>query len=120
MARLNAMNFTRNGLTDWSIQRFSAVVLGLYTVCVLGFMYAGDSSGFAGWQEYFSSFWMQVFTILALFRVVAHTWIGLWTVSTDYIKSAFLRVLFQVFFIVVLTAVVWAVVLTLWRVEFPA
>ena len=38
---------------------------------------------------------MQVFTILTLLSLLAHVWIGLWQVLTDYIKPVGLRFMLQ-------------------------
>ena len=114
MAGLSASSFSRNGVSDWLLQRASAVVLAAYTLCVLGFLFSTDALSFSAWRAYFGSFWMQVFTLMALAAYVIHAWIGLWTIATDYIKHSLARVLFQTLFILVLLAISWATVQTLW------
>ena len=34
----SATSLTRSGLSDFLLQRVTAIVLGLYTVCVVGFL----------------------------------------------------------------------------------
>ena len=45
---------------------------------------------------------MQVFTIITLLSLLAHVWIGIWQVLTDYVKPLMLRGLLQ--FVVVVAA----------------
>ena len=37
----SATSLTRSGLSDFVVQRVSAVILALYTLCVVGFSYDG-------------------------------------------------------------------------------
>jgi len=59
---------------------------------------------------------MKVFTVLTLISVVMHTWIGIWTVTTDYLKAVCLRLSTQILVaIFLLAAVIWALAI-LWSV----
>lgn len=103
-------NFSRSGLSDWLIQRFSAVVLALYTVFVVGFLLANPGLGFAEWKELFENTAFRIFSLLALISTVAHAWIGMWTISTDYLKPAGARFVFQVIcFLAVFVYLVWGI-----------
>lgn len=103
-------NFSRSGLSDWLIQRFSAVVLALYTVFVVGFLLANPGLGFAEWKELFECTGFRIFSLLALISTVAHAWIGMWTISTDYLKPAGARFTFQVIcFLAVFIYLVWGI-----------
>ncbi len=83
----NATSLGRNGLYDWLIQRASAVVLGVYFFAVLGFFLCGGEATYASWHAYMTSTYMKVFTMIALVSFMGHAWVGLWTVSTDYLTS---------------------------------
>jgi len=105
----SATNIGRSGVQDWIIQRASAYVLALYTVFLLGFCVTTDVD-YASWSGLFDQNWFRIFTLLALLSIGAHAWIGLWTVSTDYIKPALARFLFQALFILVIFVyVVWGI-----------
>jgi succinate dehydrogenase / fumarate reductase membrane anchor subunit len=39
--------------------------------------------------------WFRIFSLLALLSLGAHAWVGLWTVTTDYMKSMAPRFLVQ-------------------------
>ena len=81
-------SFSRSGLSDWLIQRASAVVLGLY-VLVLGWVFfSSPTMDFAEWSLLFDSLSMKIATSLALLALCAHSWIGMWTVATDYLTES--------------------------------
>lgn len=85
----------RNGLYDWVVQRLSAVVLAVYTLFLVGLFICCPPQNFADWSNLFAQFWMKIFTLLALVSLSAHAWVGMWTISTDYLKAAGIRFLFQ-------------------------
>lgn len=107
----------KNGLYDWVIQRGTAVVLGVYFVCLMSFLITNPDLGYAKWHAYMTSGYMRVFTLLALLSMAAHAWVGLWTISTDYITTrqmgamaTVLRVAFQgVCALLTLVYVIWGV-----------
>ncbi len=77
----------KNGLYDFIIQRGSAVVLGLYFVCLTSFLLFNGDMTYETWRAYMSSGYMKVFTFLALISLAAHAWIGMWAVATDYLTT---------------------------------
>jgi succinate dehydrogenase / fumarate reductase membrane anchor subunit len=108
-------NFGRNGLSDWLVQRVSAVVIALYVIYLFGFFLCHPHVDYATWRALFAHPVMKISTMLVLLCVCAHAWIGLWTVFTDYVKCACLRVVLEVLLILLLlTYVIWGISL-LWR-----
>lgn len=86
-------SLSRSGLLDWLVQRVSAVVLASYTIFLIAFfLFSGDVT-YSSWTSLFSSIWVKVYTLAALLSLVGHIWVGMWTVATDYVKSAWLRFL---------------------------
>jgi len=83
----NVTSLTRSGLSDFVIQRASAVVLTLYTLCVVGFFLANPDVTHAKLVGYFSSTPMVLFSTMMVLATAAHAWIGMWTVGTDYIRD---------------------------------
>ena len=81
------LSLSRSGLTDFVIQRVTAVILALYALCVIGFFVTVevDHAALTAW---FLSMPMQVFSTLALLSTIAHAWIGMWTIGTDYLRTA--------------------------------
>lgn len=110
-------SFGRSGLYDWVIQRVSAVVLAAYTIFLVAFILLTPEMGYEQWKDLYSQLWMRVFSLMALISMVAHAWIGLWAVLTDYLttrlmgtKGTVLRVLAQmVLGVVALTYTVWGI-----------
>lgn len=96
MGRINSVtNLGSNGVADWLAQRVTAYILALYTIVLLFFIIANPGMSHETWAGFFSQTWVRIFSLLALLSVGAHSWIGLWTVTTDYIKSALQRFLVQ-------------------------
>ena len=80
-------NLSRSGLSDWIIQRVSAVLLAAYTFCILGSFLLNPDMDYQSWRALFDSAAMQVFSLITLAALCAHAWIGMWIVSTDYMTS---------------------------------
>lgn len=83
----NVTSLTGNGLSDFLLQRVSAVIMALYTLCVLGFFLANPEVTHAQLTAYFASTPMLLFNTLMVLATAAHAWIGMWTVGTDYIRE---------------------------------
>jgi succinate dehydrogenase / fumarate reductase membrane anchor subunit len=113
----NVTNFSRSGLYDWMAQRVSAVVLAAYVVFLLGFIVCNPGLGYAEWKGLFSNNLMRIFSLLTLLALSVHAWVGMWTISTDYLTqmalgkwSTVVRFLFQAVCGVVMFAFfVWGV-----------
>ncbi len=80
-------SFGRNGVSDWLIQRISAVILAAYTVLLTGIILIQPDMTYTNWVALFSQTWMQVFTLIALLATCGHAWIGMWTAGTDYLRT---------------------------------
>lgn len=114
----SATSFSRSGLSDWIVQRVSAVILAVYTVVVLGFILCqGSALTHEAWAGFMLSTCMRIFTLLALLALAGHAWVGVWTVLTDYVttlqlgsKAAFLRLVFQVgMALLIFVLLVWGI-----------
>lgn len=81
-------SFSRTGLSDWLIQRITSVILLAYFVFVA--YQVGASVDYTSWKDLFDQTWVKVFTLLAALSLAAHSWIGLWSVFTDYLTERLL------------------------------
>ena len=81
----SAMNLLRSGLSSWLIQRLSALVLGIYTLCIFGIFIVHPEIDYGTWKAVFDNNLMRVFSVVTLVAACVHGWIGLWTVFTDYL-----------------------------------
>jgi succinate dehydrogenase / fumarate reductase membrane anchor subunit len=108
---LNAMtNKGRGGVRDWIIQRVSAVLIAAYVIFLTFYMLLHPGLDYLIWQNLFSMTAMRVFSLLVLFSLVLHTWVGMWTISTDYLKSILVRFVFQVaVFLALSTCLIWGI-----------
>ena len=110
-------SYGRSGLSDFVIQRVSAIVLALYTVFLVGFILLTPEVTFEVWKQLFSHLWMRVFSLMALLSIAAHAWIGLWVILTDYLterlmgsKALALRmIVLSVYAVVTITYLVWGI-----------
>ncbi|MFI8482693.1 succinate dehydrogenase, hydrophobic membrane anchor protein [Pseudomonas sp. NPDC078700] len=83
----NVTNLSRSGLYDWMAQRVSAVVLAAYVLFLLGYVIAHPGMGYADWHGLFSNQAMRIFSLLTLVSLSVHAWVGMWTISTDYLTN---------------------------------
>lgn len=110
-------SFGRSGLSDWLVQRVTAIILLAYTLFIAGFVFFGPALDYMAWKSLFAATWMRIFSLAALLSIAAHAWIGLWSVSTDYFterlmgpKGNVIRLVFQaVVAIVLFSYVVWGI-----------
>jgi succinate dehydrogenase / fumarate reductase membrane anchor subunit len=107
----------RSGLSNWLSQRVTAVIMTAYLIFMVAFFSLNPSPSFTQWSGLHSSLAMRIFTLLTLLSIVAHAWVGIWCVLTDYVtvrligpKATPIRMFLQLATIVVIIAyVVWTI-----------
>ena len=82
------MALSNSGLSDWVVQRSTAVILTAYFSWVMAFFLFTPNIDFAVLTEFFGSAAMKIAGTLAVLSTVAHAWIGMWTIGTDYLRPA--------------------------------
>ena len=113
----NATNFSRSGLSDWIIQRFSAVILAAYTLFIIAVLVSMPEFNYESWREVFSKNSVRLFSVISLFALCGHTWVGMWTVGTDYLtdrqlggKGTFIRLIYQSFCVLLIAVyLLWGI-----------
>lgn len=112
----SVLGVNHRGLTDWSIQRVSAILLAIYVFGLSLYLGLHSDISYAEWHSLFAQTWMKIATILVLLSLLFHAWIGIWTVLTDYVKNTILNLLIQVIVLLALIAfffiglqIVWGV-----------
>ncbi len=112
----NASALGRNGIHDWLLLRGAAMIITLYVLYLLGFILMSGHLTYDVWRGFFASPFTKVVTLLTLFSILVHGWIGMWQVLTDYVKPLAGRLLLQLAIVVTLlvyaiygTVVVWSV-----------
>ena len=81
-------SFSRTGLSDLLIQRVTSIILLAYFL-LIAYQLMG-SVDYTSWARLFEQTWMKVFTLMAALSLAAHSWIGLWSVFTDYLTERML------------------------------
>ena len=105
----------RSGLSDWLLQRVSALIMSAYLLFMVGFFVLNPSPSYEQWSGLHSSLALRIFSLLTILSIAAHAWIGIWCVLTDYItvrligpKATPIRMFLQLAMIaVILFYVVW-------------
>ncbi|MDP5070502.1 MAG: succinate dehydrogenase, hydrophobic membrane anchor protein [Congregibacter sp.] len=108
-------SLSRSGLSDWLVQRVTAVILLAFFI-FLGVHIALGTS-YPEWSALFAQTWVKTFTLLAILSLAAHAWIGMWGVFTDYLterlmgsRGNFLRIGLQLFTsLSLIVYVIWGV-----------
>ncbi len=110
-------SFGRSGLSDWLLQRVSGVIIAAYFVFIVGYL-ATHNVDYPTWLALHQITCMKIFNTVTLLSVVAHAWIGIWAVLTDYItvrllgpKATVLRLVLEI------AAIGLLVVYTLWGLD---
>ena len=113
----NVTSFGRSGLSDWLLQRVTAVIMAAYSVFIVIYLLTHGGLTYEQWAALHQNFLMKLFSLAAVVSIALHAWIGLWAVLTDYItvplmgaKATPIRIVLQLGMIIVLLAyVVWAI-----------
>lgn len=113
----NITNLSRSGLYDWMLQRVTALILGGYFVFLMVYLLTSPGLEYSQWSALFAETWMKIFTLLTLVAVLAHAWVGMWTITTDYLndralgsKSVLIRFPVQLLcFVALFSYVVWGI-----------
>ena len=91
----NVTSLTGNGLKDWLIQRVSAIYFALYSIFLFGFLLFHPDLNYEQWHTLFACHVVQIATAIGLLALSLHAWIGIWTVTTDYMNCTALRLSVQ-------------------------
>ena len=82
-----ATSFSRSGLSDWIIQRFTALILAAYTLFIVIYLLANPDLSYEQWSLLFDNTAVRIFSFIVVLSIVAHGWIGLWVILTDYVTE---------------------------------
>lgn len=90
------------GLRNWMLQRLTAAIMAVYSVVVGVLLISRQPTQFEQWQAIFSPLWMRVATLLFLFSLFAHAWLGVRDIFKDYVPNLKLRALLQCLVVIAL------------------
>jgi len=90
------------GTGNFLVQRFSAVVMALYTIFAVPYILWRSPASYADWKALFAGGFFRLATLTALVAIAWHAWIGMRDVIIDYLHGYALRLGAQVVVAVVL------------------
>jgi succinate dehydrogenase / fumarate reductase membrane anchor subunit len=105
------------GVGAFALQRLTAIVLAAYVVLLLlRVLSSGAAAGYDAWAGMFVPVWMKIVSLIALFALLYHAWIGVRDIWMDYVKPTWVRIsLHTLTALWLLFCAVWSVQI-LWRV----
>lgn len=109
-------SLTSNGIKAWFVQRITSIILISYIIFIF---YNCDVTNlnFENWNNFFSNYYTKIFSLITVASILLHAWIGLWTVTTDYLNNIYLRILTQILiFLLLLFYLAWSIKI-LWSVS---
>lgn len=112
----SSMSLTNNGLRDWLIQRVAAVIMVVYLLVWLGLLVFKSPFDYAQWHALMTNLPMRIATLMTLLSLILHAWVGIWTVTTDYLKVTWVRLVTQwIVLSGLIICLIWGIVI-LWGV----
>jgi len=75
------------GSLIWKAQRYSSLVIFTYFLYVAYFIFTSDIISFDNWSNFALSAQLKIATSLVFILILLHSFIGLWTVGTDYLTT---------------------------------
>jgi succinate dehydrogenase / fumarate reductase membrane anchor subunit len=112
----SVLGVNHQGLRDWLFQRLSAVLMVIYVVGLFCFFVTHPAVDYSDWQALFDHQWVKIATILVVMALLVHAWVGMWTIFTDYITCAVVRLVLHTIVFLSLLAFFFAALLILWGV----
>jgi len=79
------------GLRAWTLQRISAIYLGLFLIYLLSHFIISPPTSFDEWRLWVADPRISMALLLFFFSLLIHTWVGVRNVLIDYIHPFGLR-----------------------------
>ena len=79
------------GLSDWLLQRLTAVVMVAYTAFMLAFVLWCAPASYEDWSGMFSGHFVRLLTMTFFAALLYHAWVGVRDIIMDYIKPTGLK-----------------------------
>ena len=76
-----------NGSTLWYLQRFSSILILIYVIYIAYFILGFEQISYITWMQFVETYLFKISTSLTFLIILTHSYIGLWTVGTDYLTS---------------------------------
>ena len=99
------------GMRDWLAQRLTAILMAVFTVVLLVSFLGAHNFTYEGWAGLFARQWFKLFTMVTLFGLFYHAWVGVRDIWMDYIKPVGIRLTLQI------ATVLWLLACAAWTVQ---
>lgn len=99
------------GVKDWLAQRVTAIVMAIYTIILLASFFGAHDFSYEGWAGLFSHQWFKLFSLVTLFGLFYHAWVGIRDIWMDYIKPVGIRLALQI------ATLLWLIACAAWTVQ---
>ena len=99
-----------HGFSDWAWQRATAIFMVIYSVLLAArFFIDAPGPGYAGWHAWFAPLLFRGLTLLFLWALIYHAWLGVKEILMDYVHNIGIRAKLQSLFGFVLVGdAIWA------------
>jgi succinate dehydrogenase / fumarate reductase membrane anchor subunit len=98
------------GVGNWLVQRFTALVMAVYTVLAVTYLFWSAPASYADWKALFAGGFFRLATMLFLAALIWHAWIGMRDILLDYLHPYGLRLFAQAAAAVVLAFyLIWSI-----------
>jgi succinate dehydrogenase / fumarate reductase membrane anchor subunit len=99
------------GVGGFLAQRITAVLLALYAIFLFIVLLFTRDLSYVGWASLFVPLWMKVLTLVAIFALLYHAWIGVKDIWMDYVKPTGIRLALQT------CTALWLIFCAVWSVQ---
>lgn len=96
--RMRVTSSSHAGLSEWLLQRMSAIYLGVFVVFISMRLTFWPISDYEHWRIWLDSPIVRITWLLAFTSLLVHAWIGMRSVFLDYLKSFRLRFVVSMIF----------------------
>jgi succinate dehydrogenase / fumarate reductase membrane anchor subunit len=103
------------GLRDWLAQRITAVVMTVYILALAFVMMWQKPATYEAWRQLFTQGWMRIATLLFVFSLAWHAWVGARDILMDYVKPTGARLSLEILTLLLLAIYIGWTVQILWR-----
>ena len=102
------MSWQSQGFRPWFLQRLTAFIIGIGIISMSWWVLNNPVMTFSQWREFFSQPLVNLCTVLFVYSVLYHAWVGMRDVIIDYVHHQFLRItLFTVFSLLFFALGIW-------------
>ena len=94
----------KNGFHGWIFQRFSTILITLYTITYISLVVSMQTYDYATWTAMHEVMWFKVYSTITLIIVMANSLLAGWQIGTDYTQKvpvAGFDVMFHSFYAIV-------------------